>query len=114
MSVGIDIIENERFLNADEKLVDKILSEQEKLKYNKFTSVSRKAEYLASRFSAKEALFKAGLRNKSYINISILNDKDGSPHVYLLDKKLNYDISISHSKLCSVVIVTNNDTNELI
>ncbi len=107
--IGIDIVENERMLNKDIEFIKRILSDKEFDIYNKFSIEQRKIEYLASRFAAKEAVFKAfkvGNKDLNYKDISILNDEYGAPFIELkgeTDKSLN--ISISHEKNYSVAIV---------
>lgn len=107
-SIGVDIIENERFnafLDSDQKL-KKILSLDELNIYNKITLKKRKLEYLASRFAAKEALFKAGIKD-DFAAISILNNDDGSPYV-VCSEDLNIKISLSHNNSMSIAMVVIN------
>ena len=59
--IGIDLIEIERIrkvLYKQPKLVDRVLTENEKLKFEKFTHEKRKIEFLAGRFAVKELLVK--------------------------------------------------------
>lgn len=82
--IGHDIVENarmEKLLNRyGIKLVEKILTADEIIMYNKSKSPTR---YLAKRFAAKEGFAKAcgtGLRHPvSLSNITILNDNQGKP-----------------------------------
>ena len=84
--IGCDVTKISRFEGKSEFFVNKILSIDERIEYDTRTN---KTQYLASRWSAKESVFKAtGIKN-----VTILSNKDGSPFV------LNYPdihISISH------------------
>lgn len=84
--IGCDITKISRFEGKSEFFVNKILSSDERIEYDVRTN---KTEYLASRWSAKESVFKAtGIKNAI-----ILTNKDGSPFV------LNYPdihVTISH------------------
>lgn len=107
MKVGIDLAEHKDFINK-EALINRILSPLEKAKYNTITSEKRKLEYVASRFAAKEAIFKVyeeGDKTLNFKDISILNKENGAPYIssdFLKDK---LEISISHSENYSIAIV---------
>ncbi|BAG13696.1 holo-ACP synthase [Candidatus Endomicrobiellum trichonymphae] len=100
MNVGIDIEEVERFVKyvRDKKFLERIFAKEE-ISY----SIPRKnvAQYLAARFAAKEAVWKAlSTRNKKFTiaDISVRNTKDGKPQVYIKNKKYKrIDISLSHT-----------------
>lgn len=107
-NIGIDIVENSRFLKMieDARKYERILSQDELKFFLEISSEKRKVEYLASRFSAKEAIIKAINKEKlsfSYKDVSILNDSNGAPFV-----KFNFEvdfeilISISHSDINSI------------
>ena len=52
--IGIDLIEIERIrevLYKQPRLVDRVLTKNEKLKFEKFTHEKRKIEFLAGRFT---------------------------------------------------------------
>lgn len=107
-NIGVDIVENLRFKKMidDERKYKRILSEEELNKFLEITSESRKIEYLASRFSAKEAIIKAINKEKlsfSYKDVSILNDNNGAPYVKF-NFEVDFDIliSISHSDVNSI------------
>ena len=104
MSIGVDIVQNIRFQSFlnDQKRIDKILSPEEKEIFNSFSSEKRKLEYIASRFSAKEALFKATNEKVAMNQISILNDKNGKTYV---KNKKDIEISISHETDYSITFV---------
>jgi len=85
--IGCDITLITRFdLDLDQK-AKKILTQHEQVE---FESSANKRNYLAGRWAAKEAIFKATGRTT---NFSILNDQSGKPYV-LEDQKIN--VSISH------------------
>jgi len=86
--IGCDIVDIDRIKL---KISDKILCEEELLKFN---DSKNKEQFLASRFAAKEAIIKA--TNKKYLfkDIIISNDKYGAPTTNIEGIK----ITISHEK----------------
>lgn len=101
--VGIDIIEIarvEQLINRTEKFADRILTIEEKEKYETLSG-RRKIEFLAGRFSAKEAFSKAmgtGIgQNLSFLDIEIKQDENGKPYISR-PFKAGVHLSISHSK----------------
>ena len=86
--IGVDIVKISRFNNVSEHFIDRVLTNDEKEEYLKRED---KVKYLASRFAAKEAYFKA-TQDPSYLKVSILNQENGAP--YILDKK-NIHLSLS-------------------
>jgi holo-[acyl-carrier protein] synthase len=109
-NIGIDIIKNERFDNKleDDLFISRILSTKEKEVFTSFNSRSRKVEYLAGRFAAKEAIIKAINKTSlsfDYKDISVLNDENGSPYVEFSFKVDFYILlSISHTDENSVAV----------
>lgn len=102
--IGIDIVEHQRIVLNYERLALKILS---KLEYEVFLKIeleNRKIEYVASRFAAKEALYKATNLKLNFKDVSILNEDNGKPYVLIKEKKANYEVSLSHEKNYSVAI----------
>jgi phosphopantetheine--protein transferase-like protein len=86
--IGCDVTKISRFAGKSERFVDKILTPYELAEYK---TRHNKAEYLASRWAAKEAVFKAtGIKNPS-----VLNDEFGKP--YIIDHPKIF-ITISHEK----------------
>lgn len=86
--IGCDVTKISRFINKSERFINKILTPYELKEYN---TRRNKAEYLASRWSAKEAVFKAtGIKNPA-----VLNDESGKP--YIVDHPKIF-ITISHEK----------------
>lgn len=104
-SIGIDLVENHRFdaFIDDYRKLKRILSLQEIEVFQTFTNNSRKLEYLASRFAAKEALIKAGLQF-NYSEVSILNHENGAPYV-VGPFQVDVMISLSHTEAMSVAFV---------
>ncbi|MFD1851844.1 holo-ACP synthase [Oceanobacillus bengalensis] len=103
--IGIDIIELERIevsVRSSAKLAGRILTENEKKIYDNLKSESRKVEFLAGRFAAKEAIAKAfgtGIGKLSFKHMEVLPDTNGAPEA----KVKNYEesrifISITHSR----------------
>lgn len=86
--IGVDIVKISRFNDVNEHFIDRILTKEEKKEY--LTRVD-KVKYLATRFAAKEAYFKA-TQDPHYLNISILNKENGAP--YILNKE-NIHLSLS-------------------
>lgn len=115
LNLGIDIEDISRFekleVIRDKKFLAKIFTPKE-LKY--CFSKKNKAEHLAARFSAKEALLKAF----AYFNIlhvglnqfEIINDRKGRPGVFLnraLSKRYSAKVSLSHcgDKAIAIAVV---------
>lgn len=101
--VGIDIIELKRIeqlIERTEKFADRILTIEEKKKYETLSG-KRKIEFLAGRFSAKEAYSKAvgtGIgKELSFLDIEISQDENGKPYIHRPIKN-GVHLSISHSK----------------
>lgn len=86
--VGVDIVKISRFNDVNEHFINRILTKEELVVYNQRVD---KVKYLASRFAAKEAYFKA-TQDIHYLSISVLNDENGAP--YILNKK-NIHLSLS-------------------
>ncbi len=104
--VGIDLVELkdiEKQIN-NLRFINKILSEKELQIFNSFKLEKRKIEFLAGRFAAKEALFKADNQKKRYREISILISDNGAPYV---DGEEDISISITHTatQALSIVII---------
>jgi holo-[acyl-carrier protein] synthase len=101
--IGIDIIELNRIktiIDRQPKFIQRILTENELLVYEKLT-VERRIEFLAGRFAAKEAYAKAngtGIGNQlSFLDIEIQPDSFGKPQI-IAPVKEGVHLSISHSR----------------
>lgn len=97
--VGTDIVQISRLT---EKIAHKVLSAKELEAYNGFNAESRKREYLAGRFAAKEALLKAlpkEYRNINLTEIVIINDSEGKPRLESPSfPKMSVVLSIAHER----------------
>ena len=99
-NIGCDILSIEHFKNVfnnSETFLKRIYSPNEIAEYHKRND---DISYLAARFCAKEAIFKA-LKSYEYDfnTIEILNNSDKSPIVnFLNDTNINVMISISYEK----------------
>lgn len=119
VTVGTDIIEVKRIEKAfeNDNFANTVFTDKE-IEYCESKKASKYQHY-AARFAAKEAVFKAiskYLEDKyaiSWKNVEIINDKNGKPHVNLIDvniKCADIDVSISHLKdyaIANVVIAMN-------
>jgi holo-[acyl-carrier protein] synthase len=98
--IGIDIVDISRIQLRD-SFIRHVLTEYEQNEYNAKTTENRKKEYLAGRFAAKEAIFKA-TQDPAYLQYSILNKKNGMPYVKDHPEIL---VSISHDGGIAAAIV---------
>lgn len=101
--IGTDIVEISRI---KPEMAPKILSPSEYDSYLGFTSSKRKAEFLAGRFAAKEAISKALNHvdfELSFCELDIKNDENGKP-ILVCEKLQNYQIllSISHQNAYAI------------
>lgn len=99
IGVGIDILKISR---VKLELSKKILSDEEEKVFNDIELEKRKLEYLAGRFSVKEAIIKA-IGNTNYKitmrEITILNDNSGKPYIKKpIYNDIKFFISLSHEK----------------
>ena len=126
IATGIDIVAIKRmqsvFHKHPKRCLKKILGEQERSEFEKRMAInpSRGIRYLATRFAAKEAFYKAAsghLNNLYWQALQILNDADSKPmpvfandlQQQITQKKLQVHISISDEKeyaVASVVLET--------
>jgi holo-[acyl-carrier protein] synthase len=108
IGTGVDITEVRRLRQAVEKWGKEFLNRvftQDELE----TAKTRGSlyQYLAGRFAAKEAVFKAlGDAKLNWKDVQILNDEEGKPHCVILNnnraKKMDVHVSISHVKSYAV------------
>ncbi len=103
-SIGVDCELVSRFEKSKyENYCKKILSADEVLYFNNLCG-TKKQRFIASRFSAKEAIFKAigiGISTIKFSDITILPDHLGKPIVHMN----NYDIQVSIS-YCNNTVTT--------
>lgn len=109
--IGLDIVELARIekINArSEAFRKKVLTDNELVLYDALTS-SRQIEFLAGRFSAKEAFSKAlgtGLgKHCALHDIEILKAESGQPILYFKGERVQGFVSITHSKTCAAAQV---------
>ncbi|CCP88165.1 holo-ACP synthase [Candidatus Phytoplasma solani] len=112
-NIGIDLVEIKKIQNIGiEKLAARVLSDQEKKVFQTFCHLERQLTFLAGRWAAKEALFKAfqtqaklNYSKTNYCDWSILNDQNGVP--YLADDRFKNQVllSLSHTSNYAVAIV---------
>lgn len=102
--IGLDIIEIERVAKAiarTDKFKNRILTDREIALFENY-SPSRKVEFLAGRFAAKEAFSKAmgtGIGTECKLHdIEILRGDAGNPILYFKGKLVNGFVSITHAK----------------
>lgn len=103
--IGTDIVKVNR---VDQKYVSRILSEDELSLFGTFQSETRRQEFLAARFAAKEALTKALTGTKyffAFAEMTIMNDESGRP--FLKEPILpEYSVllSISHEREYAIAV----------
>lgn len=98
IGVGCDIVKIERIRKAmKQRGFPNYLTTKEKELYDTIQEI-RKAEWLAGRFAAKEAIYKAIHKVKPCVisQIEVLCDKEGAPYCTIHD----YDVwvSIAHEQ----------------
>lgn len=103
--IGIDIIELDRINKSIEKnnrLIHRVLTNHELAVYENLESVSRRVEFLAGRFAAKEAFAKAtgtGIGRLSFQDIEVKSTELGAPSIRVQGfEGYSIFISISHSR----------------
>ncbi|WP_044893594.1 holo-ACP synthase [Bacillus alveayuensis] len=103
VGIGIDIVEIKRIkeiVKRQPKFIERILSEREKERFLQL-SETRKIEFLAGRFAAKEAYAKAigtGIgKELSFTDIDIHYDEKGKPFILSGNPQQHVHLSLSHS-----------------
>ena len=101
---GVDIVDVDRIKSSIEKYQDKFLtkvfSKEEQVYCN---SKSNPFVHFSGKFAAKEAVMKAVYNSKklssiSFKDISIINDKNGAPTVFIRgNSEKSIKVSISHT-----------------
>ena len=112
IGIGLDLIELtrvKRSMAKNIKIIERILTEKEREIFHSFTSESRKIEFLAGRFAAKEAFVKAvgtGISSSySWHDIEIKNKESGQPYLFVPNYEEKAHLSISHSTQYAVASV---------
>jgi len=100
--IGCDIVAISRFTNDKrESLANRILTHKE-LEIFQTLNELRKSEWLAGRFAAKEAIFKALKQAVPITQIAILSTADGVP--YALIEGYDIQLSISHDETSAIAV----------
>lgn len=124
ISTGIDMLEISRVEQSlnNRKFINRVygVSEQEELMAKAFP-----AQSAAASFAAKEAFAKAlgiGIGGFALYEVEVLHEKSGKPYLYFSgnvkklidDKKLNFSLSITHTKdyAAAVVIAYDGESNK--
>lgn len=101
MGIGVDIAQLARFKDKSEKFIRRVLTDNEYAEYAALSG-KRKQEYLAGRFCAKEAYYKAKKdASISYRDAEILTGERGEP---ILNNGEAF-VSISHDGDAVVALV---------
>lgn len=102
--IGLDVTEIERITMAHErtlKFKQRILTTLEMKRFEELND-TRRLEFLAGRFAAKEAFAKAlgtGIgKDCSFQDIEVLPNEDGKPLLYFKGQEVNGYVSITHTK----------------
>lgn len=112
LGVGIDIAENSRFESLTDGMMAKIYTANE---IAQLGARMDRAQFLASRFAAKEAFVKAlgsGFGFLGAKDIEIRSDERGKPYIFLLKdigQSINVHLSISHEMTNSIAMVVIED-----
>lgn len=100
--IGIDIVDNIRFKHLSQFAIKRMLTVNE---YNEYIQVhdNYKHLYLASRWTTKEAIYKAinEFIKINLINIEILYKQNKNPYCTNID---NISLSISHTENFTIAI----------
>jgi len=102
MKIGIDIVKNKR-VKLELALIKRILSIEELKIFNSFDNKKRQQEFVAGRWAAKEAIYKANPVNLSMSQVTILNNEKGQPYIFNEELK-HISISISHENRYTVAV----------
>ncbi|BEJ45796.1 holo-ACP synthase [Staphylococcus epidermidis] len=113
--IGIDLIEIERIKNLQNqtKFIERILTIEERDKLNQYTHEQRRLEFLAGRFTVKEAFSKAlgtGLgKSVSFQDINCYNDTLGKPCIDYPGFDTHVSITHTENYAMSQVILEKNE-----
>jgi len=115
-SVGIDVVDIDRMTRVitrwGDKFLKKILTPTE---YHYCINKAGQSSSVAARFAVKEAMYKALpddiQKGVGWLDIEVMNDPSGRPHINGLGTLKNLDerfivhVSISHSKKSAVAMI---------
>lgn len=99
--IGIDIVSIDRIDLSNSSFIAYVLNEDERRELSAYTAPQRQKEYIAGRFAAKEAIFKA-TQDRDYLKYSILHEPSGKPYV---KDHPEISVSISHDGGIAAAIV---------
>lgn len=120
VGIGLDLVEVERMhkivTRAEDSFLRYVLSEQERNQYDQLRADSRRAEWLAGRFAAKEAAAKAigtGFANGiTPAQLVIDTDRNGRPQLWLPEHvheqfafPIQTHVTITHTKQTAAAVV---------
>jgi holo-[acyl-carrier protein] synthase len=106
IGLGVDLVELnriEKVMHRNDRFTKRVLTNKEIEMLDQKNSNSRKVEFVAGRFAAKEAYAKAngtGIgKELSFLDIEVFPNENGKPEIYINGSKNNAALlSISHSK----------------
>ena len=115
-SIGVDIVEIDRMTRVINRWGDKFLKKiLTPVEYEYCINKSGQSASVAARFAVKEALYKAlppAIQpGTGWLDVEVMNDKTGRPHINCLRKienlrdQFNIHVSISHSKSSAVAMI---------
>jgi holo-[acyl-carrier protein] synthase len=106
IGLGVDLVELnriEKVMDRNNRFIKRVLTNREIERLEQKGSISRKVEYVAGRFAAKEAYAKAngtGIgKELSFLDIEVIPNENGKPEIFINGSKNNAALlSISHGK----------------
>lgn len=102
IGIGLDVVDIDRIHDACEKretFPERVLTKKERQTYERLSG-KRQVEFLAGRFSAKEAFSKAygtGIGKVGFLDIEILANEQGQPYLSQSPFEGNAFVSITHT-----------------
>ncbi|SFB38825.1 holo-[acyl-carrier protein] synthase [Lentibacillus halodurans] len=116
--IGIDMIELDRIqhnMRQNNRFADRILTYKEKTVLETLTNERRRVEYLAGRFTAKEAFSKAvgsGIGKLSFKHIEVTSNTYGAPEMNVAGyEDWHIFVSVTHSRDYAVAQVVLEEQN---
>ncbi len=103
--IGVDIVENKRIKNSiNDKWLHTVLTNKE-IDILNSKKGRKQIEFICGRFASKEAIIKSISKYEEphFLEIEILNEKNGSP--IAIYKNYKFLISISHEKNYTIAFV---------
>lgn len=97
MKVGVDLTQIKRFAHK-ETLMRRLLTDEELIKYE---ATDDKPAYLAVRWAAKEAIFKA-TGDRAYLKYSVLSDDGG----YFVKDRPDIELSVAADGEYAIAVAT--------